>query len=235
MSHSLVRAPLVVVGLLALSLTAAQARPRHHREGEGVVLRAADLSGADFERLTDPVALDREVLRDALTGLQSDLKVLGGMLRLVHDPRERKALAEQLTGMQARVITLEDAMKRAARLRPGPEAEEKRIVVVTEAPPPQPLPPRPATPAEFARLQQSLRDATFREDHLRVIRSAAKAHSFTTAQVSELVKPLSFGEDQVEALATLHPRVIDPENFHTLYALLAHASDRQALEQRLGE
>lgn len=93
--------------------------------------------------------------------------------------------------------------------------------------------PQAATGAQLAALSESLRQASFRNDKMRVLRLAAPQHYFTTDQVRQLVEHFSFSSDKVEAIAMLHPRLIDPENTHTLFGLLPHASDRRKLEERI--
>ena len=115
---------------------------------------------------------------------------------------------------------------------PVPEPAADEVLVRVEA--------SPINPSDLGLLfggadMTTARAGTMAADKLRVLRAAAASHHFTTAQVRRLVKRLAFGADRVEAIALLKPRLVDPERFHTLYALLPHASDREALEARLAE
>ncbi len=226
---------LTVLLLLSLpGLAHARPGPRPSSPDDALTLEAAGVHPRAFRRYGEPVLLDRSPARAAVTALKADLATLDRMLELVRDRRERKALKEQLASTQAKLEALEAALQNAPPVQRAERRHVEKHIVVTEAPPPSEPPLEPATGAQMARLEQSLRDASFRDDKQRVIRAAVREHYFSTAQARTLTEALSFGKDRVEALALLHPRLVDPENFHTLFSLLAHGSDRAALEKRLG-
>ena len=74
-----------------------------------------------------------------------------------------------------------------------------------------------------------------RKDKLAVLASATKGRLFTCNQVVRLMGAFSFGSDQVDAAAMLHPHVADPENWFTVYQALTFDSDRRKLRQRVGD
>lgn len=228
-------AALLLLSSLLLSCVAhARPGPRPQRGDGALTLEAAGVPPRAFRALGDPVLLDRAAARQVVTGLTAELATLDRMLELVRDRRERKALKGQLEATRAKLEALEAALQSAPPLQRAQRRQVEKHIVVTEAPPPSEPPLEPATGAQMARIQQSLHDASFRDDKLRVIRAAAREHHFSTAQARTLTEALAFGKDRVEVLALLHPRLIDPENFHTLFSLLPHGSDRAALEKRLG-
>jgi hypothetical protein len=87
---------------------------------------------------------------------------------------------------------------------------------------------------EFGQFLDELDAAAHSSDKLAIVTDAARYWRFTSDQVAAVVDHLSFGDDQVEAAATLHPRVVDPKNFHRVYKHLSHSSDREALRKRIG-
>ncbi len=207
-------------GLLLGLLFSGPALAKHAR------LDAPTLSPAEFLLLQDPVALDRRPLEARLKAMKRDLKTMKQMLELVRDKKGSKVLRSQIEALQASLDEALQELRTSVQLRPH--------LVRREPIKPPPIPRKQAaTGAQMSRLMSGLQAASFRDDKMRIIRSAAKGHHFTCKQVARIVATLPFSEDKVEAIAALHPRLVDPANAHTLYQLLPHASDREALEQRL--
>lgn len=227
--------PLILTALCALMLApAAFAGPPE------ATLTAEGVSRRDVRKMDDPVVIDRAALKDQLDALDGDLKTFERMLDLVRDRRERKALTDQLAAVSDRLAALR------AELRDGAEVEARRRDIREDRrdmrddrrdrrppPPVAEVRPQAMTGAQLTSLSNSLRQASFRKDKMRVIRLAAPENWFTTAQVKQIVEHFSFSSDKVDVLAMLHPRLIDPENTHTLFNLLPHASDRRKLEERI--
>jgi hypothetical protein len=107
-----------------------------------------------------------------------------------------------------------------------------------DARPPQP-PARPeyTGPTTLSRheldsLQNSLAAASFEAEKLQIIADAAAYAYFTVDQAAMLVQQLGFDNQRVDAATQLYPRVVDPENWHRIYASLAFTASRQELERR---
>lgn len=67
--------------------------------------------------------------------------------------------------------------------------------------------------AAFARLLVRLEQATFSDDKLAVVRTAAaKNKTLTVAQVAQLMALVTMDDDKVEVATLLHARIRDPEN-----------------------
>lgn len=203
-------------------------------------LTAVGLSPAAVRTMSDPVVIDRAAMQTQLDALTGDLATFERMLDLVRDRRERKALGDQLAAIGERIAVLRTELRAGAparfdrddrrdrRDRRDDRAERRHVGHGHHAHKPQ-----AATGAQLAALSESLRQASFRNDKMRVLRLAAPQHYFTSDQVRQLVEHFSFSSDKVEAIAMLHPRLVDPENTHTLFGLLPHASDRRKLEERI--
>jgi len=100
------------------------------------------------------------------------------------------------------------------------------------APPPQPQPQQPAAPQPVSegKLQQliaAVTDASFSDDQVSVLRTAASRNHFTCAQVARLVEPISFSDPKIEAVQALRPTIVDPENAHQLEAAFSFSSDKE--------
>lgn len=231
MSRRLVLLPALLTALCAIGIAGpAFADPPEAR------LTADGLSHRDVRRMDDPVVLDRQDLERQLEGLGDDLKTFERMLDLVRDRRERKALGDQLAAISDRVAALRTELRAGAPVEAHRRRDIREDRRDRRPEPPAPIveeKPQAATGAQLSALSNSLRQASFRKDKMRVIRLAAPQHHFSTGQVKQIVEHFSFSSDKVEVLALLHGRLVDPENTHTLFALLPHASDRRKLEERI--
>jgi hypothetical protein len=105
---------------------------------------------------------------------------------------------------------------------------------------PTPPPVRATTPGRgipsssiFA-LLRSLETEAFAEGRRRVLEDAARTRWFTAAQVRRILEALDFSEERVEAGVLLHPRVVDPDSWGTVYGAFDFPSDAQRLRDRLG-
>ncbi len=224
---------------LLVALCALMLAPAAFAGPPEATLTAEGVSRRDVRKMDDPVVIDRAELKDQLDALDGDLKTFERMLDLVRDRRERKALADQLAAVSDRLAAVR------AELRDGAVVEARRRDLREDRrdlrddrrdrrpPPVVEEKPRAMTGAQLTSLSNSLRQASFRKDKMRVIRLAAPDNWFTTAQVKQVVEHFSFSSDKVDVLALLHPRLLDPENTHTLFGLLPHASDRRKLEERI--
>ena len=93
--------------------------------------------------------------------------------------------------------------------------------------------PMPAD--RFNQLLGQVRGLPFRDEKIARIKDYLMPDTmFTTAQIGQLMTTSPFGSDRIDIAALLWPRVVDPENFPTLPALLTFESERQDLRRRLG-
>ncbi|MCB9527996.1 MAG: DUF4476 domain-containing protein [Myxococcales bacterium] len=204
-----------------------------------VTLEVQGISARELRSMAEPAVVDRKAMETRIDVLAADLATLDRMLELVRDRRERQTLKDQLTTLSTRIDALRAEVRAGAPVRVerhfdrrGRDRDRDRD---REAAPVVAAPPAPATGAQMTRLQQSLNEASFRNDKIRVLRLAAPTMYFTTAQAKQIAEAFSFSSDKVEVLAMLYPRLVDPENSHTLFSSLPHASDRRKLEEKINE
>lgn len=202
-----------------------------------VTLQAQGISARELRSMAEPAVVDRKAMETRIDVLAADLATLDRMLELVRDRRERQTLKDQLTTLSTRIDALRAEVRAGAPVRVerhfdrrGRDRDRDREVAPVVA-----APPAPATGAQMTRLQQSLNEASFRNDKIRVLRLATPTMYFTTAQAKQIAEAFSFSSDKVEVLAMLYPRLVDPENSHTLFSSLPHASDRRKLEEKINE
>jgi hypothetical protein len=86
----------------------------------------------------------------------------------------------------------------------------------------------------FLEVADAMDSAPFSSDKLAIIRDVARGWLLTTDQAAELAQKVVFSDDRLEALATMYPSIIDPENFYRTYELLPFSDDRAELRRRTG-
>ena len=95
-----------------------------------------------------------------------------------------------------------------------------------------PTAPRVVSSSELTQIERSIDRESFSDDQLAVLRSASRGRHFTSSQVIRLMNGFSFDDDKVEAAVILFPRVIDQQNWYTVYGGLTFSSDKTALRRR---
>lgn len=89
--------------------------------------------------------------------------------------------------------------------------------------------PMPA--ATFGVLLGQVQSATFTDDKMRHIQAAAAGgHTFTVAQVAQLLPALSMDDDKVEVVAILRPRISDPQNGWMLANQITFSQNKQRVQ-----
>ena len=112
----------------------------------------------------------------------------------------------------------------------APAAPTQLVVVQAPAPAPPPAPtgPTPMSSGAFASLVAAVDDATYSDDKLNAIRSAAAKNWFTIEQVGRLVDAQTYGSDQVAVVQACAAHVVDPENAFALSPHFTYGSDKDA-------
>lgn len=112
------------------------------------------------------------------------------------------------------------------------------VQVVLNSPPaipaegaPPPASPQPMAEPALVALVNAVTSATFGDDQVDVLRTAAAHNSFTCAQVVRLVAPIAHSSDKVDAITALAPKVLDPENAHVIEGALTFSSDKEAVRK----
>lgn len=100
-------------------------------------------------------------------------------------------------------------------------------------PPPPPPPPaiRPIDERAFNELVGAVGRESFTENRMSVLTQAASYHHFVVDQVARLLPLFTFEESKVQALETLRPRILDPQNGFKLSELFMSSSARQRAQQ----
>lgn len=64
----------------------------------------------------------------------------------------------------------------------------------------------------FQELYQKVKDKTFKDERLKILREAARQSDFTCDEIVQLMKIFNFDDERLEALVILEPTIIDREN-----------------------
>jgi hypothetical protein len=88
-------------------------------------------------------------------------------------------------------------------------------------------------PEAFHKLLAQLEDASFADDQLEILQTAAAHNTFTAHQARRILEKFSFEEDRLNAAKILAPRIVDRENLHELYDAFEFSSSKKKLKEVL--
>lgn len=91
------------------------------------------------------------------------------------------------------------------------------------------------TAKDLNNLVQQLAGVNRDKDRVRLLTAAAESFRFTTAQVLQVVEPMTFGDARNQAAILTHAQLVDPQNFEkVVLASYKFAEDRQEICDSLG-
>ncbi len=88
---------------------------------------------------------------------------------------------------------------------------------------------------DFDRLLNQIRNESFADDQLNVIRTAAKRNHFTVDQSARVLSVLTYSDDQISALRILYPKVVDPENSHNILSVFTYGDDKEEAQNIMNQ
>ena len=91
--------------------------------------------------------------------------------------------------------------------------------------------PKPMTEEQFRRLLETLKDESFSDTKLDILKEAARYNWFTSEQVARILEVFDFDEDRLKAAKMLYPRVVDKENFYIVYSRFEFSSTKEELRR----
>lgn len=80
---------------------------------------------------------------------------------------------------------------------------------------------------EFNQLKRSVKGASFDDDKVDVLRTAAPYAFFGAGQVRELLDQLSFSDGKLEALSLMADRIVDRDRAYTVLGAFNFSSDKE--------
>ena len=92
----------------------------------------------------------------------------------------------------------------------------------------------PGMPASsFEKLISQLKEASFADDKLNIISTAAHNNFFTASQVKRILGTFSFSEGKLKALRLLKHRIVDRNNLFIIYSAFTFSSDKEKAKEIL--
>lgn len=82
---------------------------------------------------------------------------------------------------------------------------------------------------DFKLLISDLRQESFTQDKLSIIKLVSSANFFTVSQVYQIVETIDFSEDRIEAVCLLFPSLVDKYNAYRLLSLFNSSVDKQTI------
>lgn len=176
-----------------------------------------------FRRRGALVVVEREALIERLARME---EMLAQAANEGGNRRSREALSkirQEMNGLRADVNNAPDL--RNLRRRQGP-------------PPAPPAPPQPQvypiSEPQLQNLMQAIQKESFGDGKLRVLEAAAPTQYFLVPQVQKILQKFSFGEDKLDAVRLLWPRVLDRENSYQLYQSFSFPAEKDELKNIIG-
>lgn len=220
-------AALLVMGMMMSAASAQGRRGGHHREDKpaaSVTLEAEGLSRHQFKRIERPVVVDARDLRRELRQVSQLLEDLSQTSRAVHQRDLQARLCHQITDASQRLAVLRQQLREAPRLALAQERSPQHR-------PPVVVGPAPASPEQFQSLHHTVSHTYNSEDRLQVLRSVVAHNYLSTQQILGLSQLFYNSDRKLEAMLSMLPRAVDPENLHQLYPQLYNSDRRRRLVQ----
>lgn len=93
----------------------------------------------------------------------------------------------------------------------------------------------PMTSGEFDQLKNSLKDRSFDDKKMDLLKLVVNNNYFSTNQVKEIVKLFSFNSNQLNAAKLLYPYTVDQEYYYTVGDAFTFSTSKSDLDKFLAE
>ncbi len=87
---------------------------------------------------------------------------------------------------------------------------------------------------DFAELLAQVKEASFKDEKLGLVRTATRDNWFTADQAKRLVAQFDFKDSKVEAAVALHSRIVDKGNFFKVLSVFDFKSAKEEVRERTG-
>lgn len=177
---------------------------------------------ADHGRDGPPVVVDRARYLKDFNRMLWDLEKIDERNAKNPHKKSRWFIDERVDAMRRDLIAMRDDLHRAP-IPSGPVG----------FPVPAPVPPAPVamSEAEFQDVLRAYRTAYYTSQKYVVLQEVSRHNWFTVDQVIRILQDTYWNTDKVKAGALLYPRVVDPQNWFKVYAVLHWESDREELRR----
>ncbi|RMG68603.1 MAG: DUF4476 domain-containing protein [Bacteroidetes bacterium] len=90
--------------------------------------------------------------------------------------------------------------------------------------------PMAMSPAEFSQLRRSLRQVSFENDRVALVRQALSHRFVSTGQVAGMLRLFTFERNKLEVAKMAYHRTVDPENYYLLHESFTFRSNARELQ-----
>jgi len=236
--------PLSLIALVAVVMFARPARADERADISDALSRVA--TAADSFARSANASEDRAVRRKLATKAREISEDLTSLARRARKDVPLKTIARDAQNLgrdtAALVDLADEAEDKAERksLRAQATVIDQQLAAVRRQiddaagadKPAQPAKPAPMTNDAFAALWNTVKQQSFDSNKLNVLKQAANANWFNSAQMASMMDLFSFGAGKVDAAVAMWPHMVDPENLFVLYNKLTFSSDKDNLRKR---
>ena len=208
---------------------------RNSQIAGGLVAALMVLGSATYAKAQSPEPNGRVQLHRQLSLVLTEISALETAIRLLPATSPQRQRLNFLIDRVRRKVTRLIAVtpSRVRRVGTTPQRPAPRAPISNQKPAKQTKAPTPIRKKAFKTLTDAVKNESFGSGQLQVIKSAARHHHFTIAQVITLTHQLSFSREKLSAIRSLYPRVVDPENAYQLHGVFTHESDKRKLQALL--
>jgi hypothetical protein len=178
----------------------------------------------------NPKSLDwrmEELIRLA----DQEVGAIDDLIEAADRPAVRKELhrkTEELAALLAEIRSVGRDLA-AVAAEPVVIVHETEVVLAPKAQPTE------CSPMDFDQVYRAVDAESFSDDKVRVLKSAVIDRWFTVAQVKKMMGTTAFGGEKVQIAALMHPRVVDMNNWFTVYGALTFDSEKTELRRLVGD
>lgn len=174
-----------------------------------------------FRREGTLVVIERDQIIERLARMEEQLgQAMGHADRNSRDALRK--VRDEMNGIRTDVNGAPDLRNFRRRSAPPP-------------PPPTPVPAvQPISEAQLQQLLNAIGREKFGDGKMRVLESAAPSQYFVVPQVMKILQKFSFGDDKLNAVRALWPRVLDQNNGFQLYQAFNFQGEKDQLRQIIG-
>ncbi|HEY5927863.1 MAG TPA: DUF4476 domain-containing protein [Kofleriaceae bacterium] len=234
-----------IAAVLLVLLAARHAAADDAADRTAVAEAFAKLSSYADGIARDAAKSDDRVARRKLASLATDIaEDLGRLAQRARKDVPYAALAKDTAAIGKDAATLVETADevadkterktlraQAAALEQGIAATRKVLDTMRDAD----AKPQPMRDAAFQQFVQTVKQASFDEDKVAIVRHVAQSNWFRANQVAAVMDLLSFDDGKIDAAAAMWPRMTDPENSFVIFNKLAFDSSKEKLRKRVAK
>ncbi len=146
-------------------------------------------------------------------------------MKEVYSPGFYKIIVAVKGGKWEKKIEIKKGMEHILYVKSLSPVKEVKVKVEVEKK------PEPMSSSSFRSLLRSLKDESFEDTRLEILRDAADRNYFTVSQLIDILEMFNFEDNKIEACKIVYPKLVDKENFHEVYSSFKFSSSKEELRE----